>query len=79
MNSYVSVKVSEALYDMKAQLVHTEEQIHKVIEEKEKMEVILKEKMEMIRVCMLVIFFSFFAGCLVDLRISQNDSKHVSS
>ena len=46
----MSVKVNEALYDMKEQLQQTEKQIHRVISEKERMEVILNEKMQMIEV-----------------------------
>lgn len=48
MDSYVSVKVNEIL---KEKLKHTEEQVLKVLKEKERMEKILKEKILMLRVC----------------------------
>lgn len=47
----MSVKINEALYEMKERLLYVEEQLSTVAEEKAKMEKILKEKVEMIRVC----------------------------
>lgn len=51
MDSLVSVKISETLYSMKERLHSVEEQLKKVTEEKLKMENVLKEKVQMIRVC----------------------------
>jgi hypothetical protein len=50
MDSYVDVKVNEALYDMKEVLHSVEEQFTWVVREKEEMEKILKEKVQYIRV-----------------------------
>lgn len=47
----MSVKINEALYDMKERLQSVEEEFSKVSSEKEKMEGLLKEKVQMIRVC----------------------------
>ena len=52
MDSYVDVKVSEALYGMKEVLHGIEEQYARVVKEKEKMETVLKEKVQLIRVCL---------------------------
>lgn len=52
MDSYVDVKVSEALYDMKEVLHNVDEQFARAVKEKEKMETVLKEKVQMIRVCL---------------------------
>lgn len=50
MDSYVDVKINEALYDMKEVLQNVEEQFSKVVQEKTKMETALKEKVQLIRV-----------------------------
>lgn len=50
MDSYVDVKIKEALYDMKEVLQNVEEQFTKVVKEKAKMESVLKEKVQLIRV-----------------------------
>ena len=52
MDSLVEVKINEALYELKEKLLCVEEQFSKISEEKAKMETILKEKVEMIRVCL---------------------------
>lgn len=50
MDSYVAVKINEALYEMKERLQSVEEQFERVSEEKTKMEEIMKDKVHMIRV-----------------------------
>lgn len=50
MDSYVDVKINEALYDMKEVLQNVEEQFSRVVQEKAMMETILKEKVQLIRV-----------------------------
>jgi len=44
------VKLNEALYEMKEQLQVTERQVKSVIEEKERLERALREKVKLIRV-----------------------------
>lgn len=51
MDSYVNVKIEEALYSMKKLLQSVEEQFLRTVKEKERMEVILKSKIQLIRVC----------------------------
>lgn len=50
MDSYVDVKINEALYDMKEALQNVEKQFDQVLKEKTRMETILKEKVQLIRV-----------------------------
>ena len=50
IDSYVFVKVNEALYEMKERLHSVEKQFSKVTKEKERMEMILNEKVQLIRV-----------------------------
>ena len=50
MDSYVDVKIKEAIYDMKEVLQNVEEQFAKVVQEKARMESILSEKVQLIRV-----------------------------
>lgn len=54
MDSYVAVKINEALYEMKEQLQNVEEKFKKVSKEKAKMESVLKQKVQMIRVRLLI-------------------------
>lgn len=58
----MAVKINEALYEMKEKLLSVEEQFLKITEEKSRMETVLKEKVEMIRVCWLALL-----ACLVSL------------
>lgn len=50
LDSYLAVKLNEALYEMKEQLQVTERQVKSVIEEKERLERALREKVKLIRV-----------------------------
>lgn len=62
MDSYVDVKINEALYDMKEVLQNVEEQFSRVVQEKAMMETILKEKVQLIRVMfpiLLIIICSY--------------------
>ena len=51
MDSYVAVKISEALYSMKESLQSVEQQFQQVSKEKLRMEKVLRDKVQMIRVC----------------------------
>ena len=50
LDSYVTVKLNEALYEMKEQLQETERHAKRVIKEKERLERVLQEKVQLIRV-----------------------------
>ncbi len=63
MDSYVSVKINEALYGMKERLQTVEEQFKKVSKEKQKMERILREKVQMIRVILTCIIHNGYSFC----------------
>ena len=52
LDSYVAVKLNEALYEMKEQLQETERHVKSVIREKERLERTLQEKVQLIRVCL---------------------------
>ena len=54
MDSYVEVKISEALYNMKEVLQNVEEQFARVVKEKDKMQAVLSEKVQYIRVGVLI-------------------------
>ena len=50
LDSYVAVKLNEALYEMKEQLQETERHVKRVVKEKERLERVLQEKVQLIRV-----------------------------
>ena len=50
LDSYLTVKINEALYNLKGKLRATEEEVKKVLEEKERLEEAFHEKVQLIRV-----------------------------
>ena len=65
LDSYVAVKLNEALYEMKEQLQETERHVKSVIKEKERLERTLQEKVQLIRVCFNTLYFSIFSCCVL--------------
>ena len=51
VDSYLTVKVGEALYELKEKLAKTEKKVRQVMKEKDRLEKTLEMKLKLIKVC----------------------------
>lgn len=51
LESYLTVKVGEALYDLREKLERTERKVQEVMKEKDRLEKMLEMKVKLIKVC----------------------------
>ena len=51
LESYLTVKVGEALYDLREKLERTERKVLEVMKEKDRLEKVLEMKVKLIKVC----------------------------
>ena len=67
MDSYLHLKMSDALSDLKQEFVTTETKVAKVLREKEILEEVLKKKMQCIKVWPHSMFF-LFSFCITHTK-----------
>ena len=62
LESYLTVKVGEALYDLRERLEKTERKVREVMKEKDRLEKMLEVKVKLIKVCCGLSGISSFLG-----------------
>ena len=72
LDSYVAVKLNEALYEMKEQLQETERHVKRVVKEKERLERVLQEKVQLIRVHLNTLSFRENFAVKIILLVETN-------